>query len=163
MAMPQSSHRLLLVPSVGIVLCLLLACVDPADRRPGTWLSGEVVEGPVADWSFSDEHPEIFVQVSTPYLIPHSVTIACATLDGMLVVGAREPDSKRWPSYVDDDPDVRLKIGDSVYDQRLEPIEDPGTVEAVVRAYAAKYGRPVPPPDQRPAIRYWKVVERRQS
>ena len=31
------------VPILGIVACFFLACVDPADRRPGTWLTGEPV------------------------------------------------------------------------------------------------------------------------
>jgi hypothetical protein len=136
------------------------ACVEPADRRPGTWLSGEAVTGPVSDWSFADAFGEIFIQVSTPYWIPHSVTIVCATLDGELIVGARSPETKRWPAYVDSDPQVRLKIGDRIYDQRLEPVNDPAVVEKIVRAYAAKYDRPVRPPEERPPIRYWKVVDR---
>jgi len=157
------AKRRALVPSLSIVACLFLACVDPADRRPGIWLSGESVAGPVSDWSFADEHPEIFLQVSTPYLIPHSVTIVCATLNGALIVGARDPDTKRWPSYIESDAEVRLKIGDRIYDQRLELVLDPQTVDAIVRAYAAKYNRPVRPPEERPIVRYWRVMERRQG
>ncbi len=154
------SKRYILVPSLGIAACLFLACVDPADRRPGIWLSGEPVAGPVTDWSFTDEHPEIFIQVSTPYLIPHSVTIVCATLNGGLIVGARDPDTKRWPSYIENDAEVRLKIGDRIFDQRLELVEDSKTVDAIVRAYAAKFSRPILPPKERPVVRYWRVVER---
>jgi hypothetical protein len=80
-----------------------------------------------------------------------------------LVVGARNPESKRWPSYVDRDPNVRLKIGDRIYDQRPEPVEDPDIQEAIVPACAANYGRPVVPPEDRPPIRYWRVVDRRRS
>ena len=157
------AERRTLVPILGVAACVFLACVDPADGRPGTWLSGEPVAGPVADWSFTDEHPEIFIQVSTPYLIPHSVTIVCAALNGGLIVGARDPDTKRWPSYIENDAEVRLKIGDRIYDQQLELVEDPQTVDAIVRAYAAKYNRPVLPPEERPVVRYWRVVERRQG
>ena len=157
------AKRRILVPSLGIAACLFLACVDPADSRPGIWLSGEPVASPVTDWSFTDEHPEIFIQVSTPYWIPHSVTIVCATLDGALIVGARAPDTKRWPSYIESNAEVRLKIGDRIYHQRLELVEDPQTVNAIVRAYAAKYNRPVRPPEERPVVRYWRVMERRQG
>lgn len=141
----------------------LLACVSPSDRRPGTWLTGEKVAGPITDWRFTDQHGEIFIQLKTPYLIPHSVTIVCTTLDGQLIVGARNPDSKSWPSYVDRNPEVRIKVGDRLYDQQLERIDDSETLEAVVRAYARKYKRPVRPPEERPAIRYWRVVERSGS
>jgi hypothetical protein len=154
------AERLIHVPLLAIAACGFLSCVDPADRRPGTWLSGELVAGPVSDWSFTDEHPEIFIQVSTSYLIPHSVTIVCATLNGGLIVGARDPDTKRWPSYIENDAEVRLKIGDRIFDQRLELVEDAKTVEAIVRAYAAKYNRPILPPEERPVVRYWRVVER---
>ena len=157
------AERHLLVVMMAIAPCVLLACVDPADRRPGIWLSGEPVAGPVSDWSFTDEHPEIFIQVSTPYLIPHSVTIVCATLNGGLIVGARNPDTKRWPAYIERNAEVRLKVGDRIYDQRLELVEDPQTVEAIVRAYSVKYSHPVLAPEERPVVRYWRVVERDQG
>jgi hypothetical protein len=124
------AERLILVPILGIAACGFLACVDPADRRPGTWLSGDPVAGPVSDWSFTDEHPEIFIQVSTPYLIPHSVTVVCATLNGGLIVGARDPDTKRWPSDIENDSEVRLKIGDRIFEQRLELVEEVETTGA---------------------------------
>lgn len=39
-----------------------MACINPADLRPGLWLSGEVAQ-PVDDWSFVNDHGEIFVEV----------------------------------------------------------------------------------------------------
>lgn len=135
-------------------------CLDPEDRRPGLRLSGDVVTDPVDDWSFTDAHPEIYIEVRTPYLLPHSVTIVCATLDGQLYVGARNPTEKRWVAYVDRDPDVRLEIGERVYERRLAPVDDPERVDAVFRAYAAKYGWPVPPADARPPWRVFAVVAR---
>jgi hypothetical protein len=157
------AQRSIFVTILMIVACVFPACVDPADRRPGTWLSGEPVAGPITNWSFTDEHPEIFIQVSTPYLIPHSVTIVCATVNGGLIVGARDPGKKRWPAYIESDAEVRLKIGDRIYDQQLELVEDPQTIDAIVRAYAAKYNRPVLPLSERPVVRYWRVVDRGQG
>jgi hypothetical protein len=145
----------------SLLLCgLVLACVEPADRRPGTWLSGELVEQPVADWSFTADHPEIMLETRTWYGVPHSVTIVCASRDGRLFVGARDPDGKRWVANVDRDPDVRLKIGGRVYERRLKPIEDPEQQERVRSAYAAKYAWPESDPSERPAFRYFEVVER---
>ncbi len=50
-------------------------CIDPADQRPGLRLSGGVIEEFPAGWSFTDEYREIAIEVSTPYLLPHPVTI----------------------------------------------------------------------------------------
>lgn len=151
--------RSALLPLLALSL-LAAACVDPQDRRPGLWLRGEVVEEPVSDWSFSDAHREIFVQTSSGYGIPHSVTVGCASLDGSLYLSARHPRGKRWVANVARDPDVRLGIGGRLYDRRLEPVEEPARIEAIYRAYLRKYGAKPTPPAERPPIRYWRVVER---
>ena len=115
----------------------LLAC-QPQDRRSGLWLSGEAAEFP-ADWRFVEQHQEIALQVSTPYLLPHSITIWCAHVDGRLYIAAGRAATKNWPSWVDDDPNVRLKIGDSTYEVVLVAFEDPDRIRAVRERYAVKY------------------------
>ena len=148
----------------GSVLAIVVAlgslgCFGPEDRRPGLRLPGEVAPTP-SDWSFTNEHPEIAIEVSTPYWLPHSVTIVCAELDGALYVGARNPESKRWPAWADDDPEVRLGIGELVYEVVLDPIEDEARIARVREAYATKYKRPTPPPGEAPPVRYWQVQPR---
>ena len=159
--------RLLRTATVLFVALTLHACLDPSDRRPGTWLSGEVVADLPADWSFTDANKEIAIEVATPYLLPHSVTIWCAALDGALYVGARDPDTKRWPAWVDDDPNVRLGIGGKVYEVKLAPLDevaDAATLARLRAAYALKYALPaVPadaPPGAIPPTRYWRVGAR---
>jgi hypothetical protein len=142
------------------LLCLA-SCIDPADRRPGLRLGGEVVEASGGDWSFTDAHREIAVETSSPWLLPHSVTIFCAAKDGRFFLGARNPDGKRWVENVDRDPNVRLEIGGSVYEQRLVVLEDPADIAAAQGAFAAKYGPPEGPPESRPPVRYFEVVARR--
>ncbi len=69
------AQRALIV--VGVVIaCLVIALVtlrivglDPKDRRPGLWLTGELVTQPVTDWSFTDK----IVRASS------SRAIACGT------------------------------------------------------------------------------------
>lgn len=129
---------------LGAVLVTGLAGCEPQDRRPGLGLSGEEVEGPVEDWSFSDEHPEIFVETRTWYGIPHSVTTVCAVHDGTLYVPSlfREgsyPDGKYWTSNVARDPRVRLKIGDRLYERRAVLVMDPEERKKVLAAFARKY------------------------
>jgi hypothetical protein len=152
---PWPLASLALLASLG-----LAACIDPADRRPGMRLSGEVVREGGGDWSFTDAHREFAIETRSPWLLPHSVTIIGAAKNGRFFIGARDPDGKRWVSNVDRDPDVRIEIGGRVYEQRLVPLTDPEDVKAAQQAYVAKYGEPETPPDQRPPIRYFEVVAR---
>lgn len=88
------------------------------------------------------------------------MTIVCASHDGRLYVGARNPQGKRWVENVARDPEVRLEIGGRIYERRLERLEDADEREAVYRAFAAKYGQEPAPPEERPEIWYWRVVPR---
>ena len=61
----------------AMLVVILMAGCEPEDTSPGLWLSGE--SKPFAeDWRFTDEHGEIAIEVSSPYFLPHSVTIWCA-------------------------------------------------------------------------------------
>jgi hypothetical protein len=136
------------------------ACFDPSERRPGTRLSGAPAALP-ADWSFTDSQQEIAVEVSGLLGLPHSVTIWCAALDGVLFIGARDPETKRWPAWADADPDVRLGIDGKTYEVRLTPENDPAVLERLRAVYAAKYELPAPAPGEKPpTVRYWRVGPR---
>ena len=135
---------LLLIVGVTLVSLRLLG-YEPRDQRPGLWLTGDRVTEPVADWSFTEDHLEIFVQTRTPYLIPHSVTTYCAVYEGDLYLfsayyqGGVFPDERGWNRNVMRDPRVRLKIGDRVFDQTLSHVTDAETREAVHASAVAKY------------------------
>lgn len=136
---------------------LLLSGCGPQETRAGFLLSG--VDAPVpADWRFTDDNKEIAIQVHTPYLIPHAVTIWCAQVDGQLYVGANAPQTKHWPGWVDKDPDVGLRIGDNVYAVRLVPLDDPNVTAEVQAAYGAKYQLTGRTGEAPPDVRYWHVV-----
>jgi hypothetical protein len=142
-----------------LAVVLALTACNPSDRRPGLWLSGE----PAAfadDWSFTDAHKEIALEVSTPYLLPHSVTIWCASLDGALYVAAGSPETKRWPGWADRRPDVRLLIDGKRYEGTLVPVEDADTQERLRGVYAAKYQLDASADDPLRSVRYWHVVAR---
>jgi hypothetical protein len=125
-------------------LHVLLGCVDPSDRRPGFWLSGEVETAPVADWSFTDARREIFLETRTWYGIRHSVTVVCAAHDGALYVpslyygGGDFPAERHWHRNVARDPRVRLQIGDRLYERRAVLVTDPAEWNAVFAAFARK-------------------------
>lgn len=138
-------------------MLLLAAGCEPSDRRPGMWLSGESAEAFPDDWSFTSAHREISLEVATPYLLAHSVTIWCAEVDGDLFVAASNPDEKRWPGWVDADPEVTLKVGERLFPARLEPLEDPALLARVTAAYQEKYQLPA---TSGGTSRYWAVVAR---
>jgi len=146
---------------LAVVSVVALAACGPAKQRPGIALRGEVAQALPADWSFTREHREIAVQVRAPYFLPHSVTIWCAEVNGQLYVGAREPETKNWPGWVDRNPNVRLRIADQVYEVELTPVDDAARFAAIQLAYRAKYELPAPPADAEPVpYRYWAVGSR---
>jgi len=133
---------------VCLIVLLLVARVtglEPNQRRPGLWLKGELVTTPVADWSFTDQVPNLKIQTNTWYGIPHSVTINCVSykgqlyLDSFYAAGLTYPHGRSWNENVARDPHVRLKIGDKLYDRTLALVTDPAETAAVNEAKEKKY------------------------
>ncbi|MDH3641847.1 MAG: hypothetical protein OES38_07105 [Gammaproteobacteria bacterium] len=133
-----------LVPWLLLLSLGLCAACEPVDRRPGTWLSGELAATP-ASWDFTEDHQEIFVETTTWYGVPHSVTTVVAARGDTLYVPsiydqpADFPGSKRWNKNIASDPAVRLKIGDSIYELRARPVTDEGEFQNGFAALAGKY------------------------
>ncbi len=135
--------KLLLWPA-ALSLVFASGCLDPKDRRPGLRLSGDVVEEPISDWSFSDASPEIYLETKTWYGVPHSVTTVCAGIGEKLYVpslyyeGGEWP-AKYWNSNAASDPRVRLEIAGKIYPREAVLVEDPIELKAALAAFAAKY------------------------
>jgi hypothetical protein len=134
-------------PSLAVAalsVALLVGCA-PHDRRPGLWLSGEVVQEPVGDWAFTDAVPEIFVETRTWYGIPHSVTTVCATDGGALYVPSlyfddgEFPEARFWNRNAVRDPRVRLQIGERLYERRAVVVDDEAERATALAAFARKY------------------------
>lgn len=129
---------------IAMTVTALAGC-EPKDRRPGTWLSGEEVTTEVADWSFVNDHQEIFIETHPWYGIPFSVTTVIASADNEVYVPsiydapAEFPGSKYWNSVIEKNPEVRVKIGDEIYPMRAEPAADEAEFAAGLAALAAKY------------------------
>ncbi len=144
-----------------IAISLTVACsVDPSDERPGLGLSGEVQRQGVEDWSFTSDAHEIFIETVTSYWIPHSVTAWCVTVGNELYVAADDADEKIWVANVARDPNVRLKIGDKVYEQKLVPVTDATTSASIDSGFARKYEYEEEEADDDMTVGYWHVVER---
>ena len=125
-------------------LALTVGC-QPADERPGLWLSGELGAERVRDWSFSDAVEEISVETRTWYGIPHSVTIWGATQGGRLYLPSlyydeeEFPNGRFWNRNVVRDPRVRVKIGERLSDGTAELVTDEGEWNRAAEAFRSKY------------------------
>jgi F420H(2)-dependent quinone reductase len=135
---------------VGVLLALVALRVvglDPHERRPGLWLTGQSITTPVTDWSFSDQFQTIYVQTRAWYGLPHSVTTSVTAYNGRLYLtsvyrpGMRFPDDRLWNKNILRDPHVRLKVGDRVFDGTAALVTDPAEKDAVLDAKAKKYPR----------------------
>ncbi len=149
-----------------IVTALIAARIlgfSPSDSRAGLWLPGERVNTPVSDWTFTDAFPEIYLETRTPYLVPHSVTIQCAQVDGQLYIASFHMGGprRRWNLNVLRDPQVRLSIGGRLYDQTAVPLTDQREIDTVFQAYIEKYPNwkrvSEQPLAERPTIYYWRI------
>ena len=137
----------LLIPTCLALVLITLRIVgfEPRDRRPGFWVTGELVTTPVTDWSFTDQVEEIYVETRTWYFIPHSVNTYCATYNGQLYLfsayyrGGEFPQDRFWNQNVMRDPRVRLKIGNQLFDRTLSFVTDAAEKEAVIQTFMEKY------------------------
>jgi len=134
-------------PKTGLIVALatLLGACEPQDRTPGLWLSGEVVDSVPSDWTFIEDHSEIFVETHPWYGIPFSVTTVLGTRGGKLYVPSIYdeelpfPGSKYWNSVIHENPNVRLKIGDRIYEMKAVHVQDVHEFRAGLASLADKY------------------------
>jgi hypothetical protein len=137
-----------LVPIAALVLATGLGC-DPFFTFSGGALSGEVKPVP-ADWAFTDEVDTI--QLETRPDDPYSVNVwGVAVGNDIYVAGAA---GRTWAGYIAADPDVRLRVGDDIYELRAEQTEDPAELEAFLVAAKKKYDFELDPEDRYGATLY---------
>lgn len=103
-----------LVVSMGLV-----GCGGPFLMIPGGALRGEVVSEPIDDWSFVDD---AFVDVEFRPSDPYSVELNYFVKEGRLYIDPAE--GRRWLDYLREDPRVRVRFGDKIYELRAERVED---------------------------------------
>lgn len=151
----------------AVLVCLILLLVtlqatgfEPRDcttasaswscRAPGLWLKGELVTGPVSDWSFSNQFRTIKLQTQSSFLLPYSVSIWCAVYNDNLYVTSYR--GRWWVENIVRDPHVRLKIGGRVFERTLSLVTDPDEKAAVLQAKGKKYPEWKVPPVETAAV-----------
>lgn len=156
--------RNLALPAAALALVLVLFGCQPEDVTPGLWLSGEVVAENVDDWTFTDEVQEIFIETQTWYVVPHSTTIWCVAMDGVLYIGSygseNGSDKKRWEDNIARNPQARLRILDKLYDVTVNTVSDRSTVVALDLRYRDKYDMHEVFGEDVPAWWYYQVTQR---
>jgi hypothetical protein len=123
---------------VALVLAASIAgCDGPFIILPGGALDGSTAATPDS-WSFTDEVDT--VQLETRPTDPYSVNVWVIALGDNLYVHAGDNRTK-WVENMEADPNVRLRIGDSIYEFVGVRVEDQEEFDRLSDAYEQKYGR----------------------
>jgi hypothetical protein len=131
-----------LVPFATLALAALsCGAGDGAPRGvvPGTRLAWEEVATPVRDWSFASGEDEVALETVTAGG-HHSVTVWCVVVGGRLYVATDNRRAKRWVRLLDATPRARIGIRQRAYPVEAHRVQDRPAWDAVVAAYAKKYG-----------------------
>jgi hypothetical protein len=114
----------------------LVACGQPFLLLPGGKLDG-VTEPAPGDWKIADDVSTI--QLETRPLDPYSVNIWVLGMGPFLYVHAGANRST-WVEHIEDDPNVRVRIEDQIYELRATRVESQDEFNQFSDGYEAKYG-----------------------
>jgi hypothetical protein len=107
----------------------------------GPFRSGEVVASP-DNWDFLKDVEEMEIQTMNPTT---SRTLWVPVVDGQLYIVSGYMSSpigklwKQWPSYMQEDNRVLIRVDDKIYEQRLNRITEGPITSAVMSEIARKY------------------------
>jgi hypothetical protein len=138
-------------------LFAILAC-RPLVMLPGGELSGSL-KAPPGDWAFSNSIKT--VQLETRPKAPYSVNIWGVGVGEWFYVAAGNAES-RWARNIAENPQVRLKLGESLYELRAVRTEAPAELDAFLAAVKRKYDFE-PDPDQRASAALFRLEPRGPS
>lgn len=116
--------RTLVVVSLPVLLGIGPCTGGPRwlERIPGGALTGNVVAGPVDDFSFVAEAG--LCALETRPTFPHSITVNCFTDGPELYVGCMGCEDKVWSTYIANDARARIKVGDDIYAVTMNRLTD---------------------------------------
>jgi hypothetical protein len=123
-------------------LALAAGCPRPGGPSAGGRLTGTLVTDPVADWSFANAYP--WAEVEARPDRPVSVTMRFYVAGGQLYLDLAKRRFARWRDLVREDPRVRVRFGDRVYELLAVAVSDRGEIGEILPVYYAKDGGTVP-------------------
>jgi hypothetical protein len=98
---------------------------------PGGGLEGPVEPGP-SDWSFAGDSGT--VQLETRPQDPYSVNIAYTVIQGRLYINAGGTETQ-WVKNMAANPQVRLRLDDTLYELRAERVTDRDEIATFGKAW----------------------------
>jgi hypothetical protein len=107
----------------------------------GPFKSGELAASP-ANWEFISDREEIEIQTLSPST---SRTVWVPVIDGNLYIVSGYMNSgigklwKQWPSYLEEDNRILIRVDGKIYEQRLNRIMEGPITAAVMSEVARKY------------------------
>jgi hypothetical protein len=130
----------------GIVgaLVLVVAVLDtcggylfdgPLGPIPGGAFVGPVDPNPDPAWTDLEEVIELEIRPSKPW----SLHVWNVVIDGELYVPSARGAQRRWTAVVLNDPNIRVRTRDTIYEQRLEKVDDPALRRRIGEAVVARY------------------------
>jgi hypothetical protein len=119
----------------------------------GFWLTGDPVTTRVTDWSFTDTISNVQIETRTWYFLPHVVRTDIARDDAQLYLFSEYfapapgqpdhrddfPNARFWNRMVVRDPNIRVKIGNRLFQMRAYPLTDPSRMTVARQAFLSKY------------------------
>ena len=129
--------------ALGLCVLLALAGCGPLGPLSGGKLGGSPHTRPVADWAFVAEQETC--QLETNPADPYSVNTWCVGIGARLYVptsmirGPKLPSERDWVKNVANDPAVRIRIGDAVYERVAVRVTDVAEYDAARAALEQKY------------------------
>jgi hypothetical protein len=120
---------------------LVLSClfmVAACGPIPGGKLSGQVTPAP-SDWSAALPDQKRFCEIEARPADPHSIQLECFLYDGGLYVQShRWALASWWPvtswaAVWIEHPDVKVRVGDAIYELRAERVTEPAARTAILK------------------------------
>lgn len=111
----MSTRRAVRVSSLFVALVALSGCGEPLFVLPGGALSGTVMPAPT-NWNFSNAFET--VQLETRPDDPYSVNVWGMGSQRTFFVASGDGMESAWAQHIAADPNVRLRLGDEVYELR---------------------------------------------
>ncbi|MEE8520135.1 MAG: nitroreductase/quinone reductase family protein [Gemmatimonadota bacterium] len=115
---------------------LALGC-GPMGPFPGGSLSGDVATALPADWSFADK--EMTVQLETRPSAPYSVNLWGVSIGDRFYLASGRGGGANWVEHIAEDPNVRLRIGGTLYELHAVRVSNETHSERFLEALKRKY------------------------
>ena len=109
----------------------------PIGPIPGGQMSGRINNTPHPDWESMDLSKVIELEIR-PHR-PWSLSVWNAVVDGELYIPSAHGARRRWPQVVIEDPRVRVRIGDQIFERRANKVSTREERLRVAQAFDDRY------------------------